>query len=169
MDSTFENEAQVKPTKHGIVTKYSAFVDKLIVIISIWVSLSMVAKYTNELPDLNWPYHGEQLLYVLLTFTLVYVTLRFLRLFVFFGVLIGLVYLLSVVFIDVYEDTRDPRKTEQTKIIKTLNENNTLLLPKPVNVNYPSDSLELRIEQLEHKVLLMEQELILSKQARLTE
>ena len=151
--------------KLNIAEKYSAFVDNLIIIGSIWFSIYLIAFYNDYLPVLDWHFYLDRILMFVIAFFLIYITLALLKPIIYVGMIIGAIYVLSVVFIDVYEDTRDPRKTEVKHIYEFEGADisgvfNKFLGNKPNNytpenimsIKNEVDSLKLMVNQLNNQL-----------------
>ena len=152
-----KNKLKDKFSKHNLLEKYSWFLDKLIFLISLWLTIAVFVVYSDNLPNLNCPQYFDKILIGIIIFALIFVTLNLFRFFVYVGIIIGVIYLIFIIFIDVYDDYRDPRKTEQKNIYKIEGQ-----IPKPIQGllnSYYVDSLEFKFKYYDHKLELLKNEI----------
>lgn len=94
--------------------KYSDYVDAILFIVSIWATLVIFGMYGSQIPELGWPFHLDELLWFVLLFILCFITTSLLRGVLMVAIAVGLLWGLSYLAVDIYEDLRDPRITKKT-------------------------------------------------------
>ena len=115
MKQETKEKIKVIADKANFYKKYSGFIDKLILLISIWSALVLTFTFYDSLVHIKFPLILGTILFFIFCFTLSYITLKLLRPLVFVGVIIGLIYFSVFIIIDLCVEGRDKRKTENTQ------------------------------------------------------
>lgn len=98
-------ETEKKKGFAGIFDKYINYVDNLLGLISIWGAIILFAYVSPNLPELQWPYYLDELLFLILLYVLVDITVKKLRPVVFIALIIGSTYVLVQMVLDIYQDS----------------------------------------------------------------
>lgn len=159
------NDASVKPAAitqkkkrlsfiSRLYEKYADYVDAVLFIVSIWATLVIFGMYGDQLPEPDWPFHLDELLWFILLFMLCLITSSLLRGVLMIAIAAGLLWGLSFLAIDLYEDMRDPRITKKTISVETDGSIGTMLQGLfHYNTPVPDSSLQ----QLQQQVKLLQE------------
>jgi hypothetical protein len=99
METESNSEEKQKITsKSKWIEKYNDFLDKLLFLAGIWLTIVIVFTYYDRLPDFGWAYGLDKILFSFLLFVLISITLYGLRFFVSAGIVLGIFIVLIFVF-----------------------------------------------------------------------
>lgn len=154
-------ETEKKKGFAGIFDKYINYVDNLLGLISIWGAIILFAYISPNLPELQWPYYLDELLFLILLYVLVDITVKKLRPVVFIALIAGSAYLLVEIVLDVYQDSINKTKTSQTinfgnqeaimALISKLSGNQQPVIQKLDSLQQQNTDLKNRLMKLENK------------------
>lgn len=154
-------ETEKKKGFAGIFDKYINYVDNLLGLISIWGAIILFAYVSPNLPELQWPFYLDELLFLILLYVLVDITVKKLRPVVFVALIAGCAYLLVEIVLDVYQDSINKTKTTQTinfgnqeaimALVSKLSGNQQPVIQKLDSLQQQNADLKNRLMKLENK------------------
>lgn len=145
-----------------VFDKYINYVDNLLGLISIWGAIIIFGYAAPILPELRWPYYLDEIVFFVLLYILVDITVKKLRPVVFIALVVGSGYLIVEIVLDVFQDSIDKTKTTQTinlgneevlkKILSKLTDGNEPVLKKLDSFQRQNVELMNHQKDLEHKL-----------------
>ena len=139
------SEPNSKKGIRGFYEKYVDYIDSILGLLAVWLTIIVFVQIGSNLPELRWPLFLDEILFFCLIYLLILVTIKKLRPLVFIFILVGGVYLFSQIALDVYQDSIDKTKTTQNQNIKIEGAGyiHALLDPQNnINVSSGMDSLK---------------------------
>jgi hypothetical protein len=140
--------------RYDLPKMFSDFLDTLIFLASIWVSIFIFFYFNEKIPNPDWPYGLDRVLLMFIFFILTYITFSFLKPLIILGIAGGIVYLIIILIINkpVQKDTSD-----------SIEVNNKIEMEKPRNIDMQkifylitgNDSTDYKIKTLQQDVYFL--------------
>lgn len=154
-----EDDLEEKPisTKSKISDILSKYLDSIISVISIWITIILFATCGEYIPDLQWPYYSDQILIFITVLLLVGITLDVLK------PLIGLAIIVALVFVifAVYNYNFQEEKIMQ---IDEVNISNSLDYTRPFEVietiSIQNETMKIQLDNLNTQLEAINKQLI---------